>query len=57
LKELSDEVTHYAAENPLADSRDLATNVGFVTIPKPSATARLWSQVHEAAPGSEAQCS
>jgi hypothetical protein len=41
MKELSDEITHYAAEHPLADSRDLAANVGFVTILKPSATARL----------------
>jgi hypothetical protein len=57
MKELSDEVAHYAAEHPLADSRDLAANVGFVTILKPSATARLWSQAHEAGPGSEAQSS
>jgi hypothetical protein len=57
MKELSDEIMHYTTEHPLADSRDLAANVRFVAILQPSATARLWSQVHEARSGSEAQCS
>ena len=44
-------------EHTLADSRDLAANGRFVAILQPSATARRWSQAHEARSGSEAQCS
>jgi hypothetical protein len=57
MKELSDEITHDTAEHTLADSRDLAANGRFVAILQPSATARRWSQAHEARSGSEAQCS
>src|SRR5215470_13676257 len=56
MEELSDEITHYAAEHPLTDSRNLAADVRFVAILQPSAPGGLWPQAHEARSGSEAQC-
>jgi hypothetical protein len=48
MKELSDEITDYTAEHPLADGGELAADVRFVAILQPSAPARLWPKAHQA---------
>ena len=56
MKELSDEITRHATEHALADGRNLAADIGFVTILEMRAATDLGSQTHEARSRSEAQC-
>ena len=55
MKELSDEITRHATEHALADGRNLAADIGFVTILEMRAAADLGSQTQEARSRSEPQ--